>query len=448
MMTTAKALCRGMLHSILVVVLVGTAPVTAQETLQIAADGNRGLLEQAESLLGRGDAAAAYTLLAPREAELAGHAYFDYLLGVAALDTGRTSEAILSLQRSVAAAPRFSGARMELARAYFDSDRPGSARPLFAALLNERPPPGVRDVINKYLAAIDAAPARPPSQLRLFAELFAGHDDNANGSTNEQQFLGFTLSPENLATDSSFFEAGAGLDWLSPTSANFAWRLGTRIGYRRNPDASFVDSGILSGLAGTTWRSGSIFGHANIDAYAATRDGDSNEAYSGIDFLVGRHLDERWSLSLGLRGGALRYDDAIDVLDVNRMLYTVGAAYRFGSRARFDIEAIGGKDSERQSGSPYGNSKAGGRLSVNAPVGQTSSLFASVGSLRSDYDGLFFGLPREDTQRTAILQLEFRDVLTRGLTIAPRVRYINNDSDVSLYEYDRTEIGLLFRWTP
>ena len=61
---------------------------------------------------------------------------------------------------------------------------------------------------------------------------------------------------------------------------------------------------------------------------------------------------------------------------------------------------------------------------------------------------LFFGAPREDTQLTSILQLEFRDVLTKGLTIAPRVRYIDNDSDVSLYDYDRTEVGLLFRWTP
>ena len=66
----------------------------------------------------------------------------------------------------------------------------------------------------------------------------------------------------------------------------------------------------------------------------------------------------------------------------------------------------------------------------------------------SDYDGLFFGARREDTQLTSTLQLEFRDVLTPGLTIAPRIRYIDNDSGVALYDYDRTEVGLLIRWMP
>ncbi len=417
--------------------------------MQISANaGLQSLLSQAESLLAGGDAAGAYEQLAPRETELSGHAYFDYLLGVAALDTGRTTEAIMSLQRSVAAAPQFAGARMELARAYFDANQPNPARTIFVALLNENPPPGVRQVIDRYIAAIDAGPTMPPSQLRPYAELFVGYDDNANGSTDNQQFLGFTLSPENLETDSSFFEAAAGLDWIRPTSATLAWNLGVRAGYRKNPDASFVDSGILSALAGLSWRSGSTFGKANLVAYGATRDGESNERYGGFDLLLGRNLGEHWDLSIALRGGALGYDDAIEVLDVDRTLYTLGLGYRLASGGRFSVEAIGGQDDEKVSGSPYGNDKIGGRLSVSAPVGNRSWLFLSLGSLTSDYDGLFFGTAREDTQLTSILQWEFRDVLKPGLSIAPRIRYIDNDSDVALYDYDRTEIGLLIRWIP
>jgi hypothetical protein len=34
------------------------------------------------------------------------------------------------------------------------------------------------------------------------------------------------------------------------------------------------------------------------------------------------------------------------------------------------------------------------------------------------------------------------------LSLIPRIRYIDNDSDVSLYDYDRTEATLLMRWTP
>jgi tetratricopeptide (TPR) repeat protein len=448
MMATAKTLCRASL----LVALLASAPfiaADAQETLQVAVPAElQALLRQADALLAANDSPGAYDLLVTREPELAGHAYFDYLLGIAALDSGRTAEAILSLERAAAAAPQFSGARMELARAHFEAGEARQARSLFVALLEENPPPGVRTVLNQYIAAIDSKPGTPPSDFRPYAELIIGYDDNANGSTENQQFLGFTLSPDNLATESSFFEGGAGFNWTAPRSASFAWRLGARAGYRKNPDAAFVDAGILNGVGGMIWRSGAVFGSADLDAYHATRDGKSNEDYGGVNVLLGRHLNERWDLSITLRGGALRYADAIDVLDVNRVLYTLGTAYRFNSRGRVSIEVIGGSDDERQSGSPYGNSKTGARLSVNAPVGESSYLFASVGSLTSDYDGLFFGAPREDTQLTSVLQFEFRDVLTDGLTIAPRVRYIDNDSDVSLYDYDRTEIGLLIRWIP
>lgn len=419
----------------------------AQSTVQVSTRVElREVLDQAESLLGGGAAQQAYTLLQPLESAHAGDVLFDYLLGVAALDSGHTAQAILSLERAATAAPQFSGARMELARAHFEAGELETARPMFAVLLTENPPPGVRSVIDQYLAAIDAEPARPASRFSPYAEIMVGYDDNANGSTDDQQFLGFTLNAENLATDTSFFEGNAGFNWTVPRSARFGWHLGLHVGYRKNPDASFVDAGVLSGIGGMLWRSGANFGHLNVDAYAATRDGESNESYTGGNLLLGRHLNDRWDLNFAVRSGALRYDESIEVLDVNRTLYTVGLAYRMQSRGRVFVELIGGSDSEQQSGSPYGNSKSGARIGVNTAIGNTTYLFASVGSLASDYDGLFFGSPREDTQLTSMLQLEFRDVITEGLSIVPRVRYTDNDSDVSLYDWDRTEFGLLVRW--
>lgn len=430
--------------------VAGTAGnVAAQETVQIDTSAElREVLAQAESLLASNDARDAWSLLQPLESEFSGNALFDYLLGVAALDSGRTADAILSLTRAALEAPQFSGARMELARAHFEAGERAQARPLFVTLLTENPPPAVRAVIDQYIAAIDAEPVAQSSDFSPYGELTVGYDDNANGSTSDQQFLGFTLSPENLATDTSFFEGGAGFNWTIPRSARFAWHLGAHASYRKNPDASFVDSGILSGIGGMLWQSGANYGRFNVDAWTASRDGDSNESYSGANLLLGRHLNERWDLSLTLRGGALRYDEAIEVLDVDRLLYTLGFAYRFRSQGRLTLEAIGGSDSERQNGSPYGNSKSGARLSIRTAVGDTTYLYASLGSLSSDYDGLFFGMPRKDTQLTSFLQFEFRDVITDGLTIAPRVRYIDNDSDVALYDWDRTEIGLMIRWEP
>ena len=164
--------------------------------------------------------------------------------------------------------------------------------------------------------------------------------------------------------------------------------------------------------------------------------------------LLGHRVAEKWDVTVGIRGGAQRFDSAIDVLDVDRFLYTLGLTHRLSGTSRLSLQAIGGNDAEKQSASPYGNSKSGVRLSLSTELGNAAFLHASIGSLSTEFDGLFFGLPREDTQLTTGLRLEFRNAFVDGLTLMPGLRYVDNESDVSLYEYDRMEIGLLIRWTP
>jgi len=428
---------------------VATTSAQESDTIRVAANAStQQLLSDAESLLDRGLSRRAYDLLGPHEIRLSGNPLYDYLLGIAALDSGKVSEAIFALRRALSVEPGFSGARMELARAYYDAGNKALARPLFSRLLEENPPPAVRDVLNQYINAIDAKPPVPQSRFIPYLELFAGHDSNANGSTSDQQFLGFTLNPNNIETESPFAELGAGFDWFVPRSTQLSWRLSTRASYRDNSDAPFVNATIISGLGGFNWQRGAFFGRAYVDGYWGARDGKSNENYAGMDLLLGGRVGDHWDLTANIRAGAQRYDQSIEVLDVDRFIYTVGITRRFASGGWLSFQAIGGEDSEKQSGSPYGNSKTGGRVSFSAPFLKSALLYASVGRLSSDYDGLFFGAAREDEQTTLIVQLEFRDVLTDGLSIMPRVRYVDNESDIPLYEYDRTELGIFFRWTP
>ena len=415
--------------------------------VKISADA-RSILNRAESLLATNRSRQAYAILRTLEIELAGNPFYDYLYGIAALDSGETSEAIFSLRRAIAVRPDYAGARMELARAYFEAGNTALARELFVALQDENPPPGVAEVIANYLRAIDRAPATPQARFSPYLEAFAGNDSNANGSTANQQFLGFTLNPQNLETESPFAEVAVGFNWLAPQSPQYAWLLNARASHRDNSDAPFINATVVSGYGGITWQRGAFFGRAGIDPYWVARDGDENETYAGLDLLFGRRINEQWDLSLGIRGGAHRFDSQIEVLDVDRVMFTGAVTYRFNPQSSISLQGIGGSDSEKLAGSPYGNSKAGGRLALSTALGNAGYLHASLGRLTTDYDGLFFGARREDDQRTASLALEFRDVWTDGLTLMPSFRYVDNESDVALYEYDRTEIGLLIRWAP
>ncbi len=423
---------------------VGTATVTVQVNLDAE---TQQLLSEAEILIGRGQNDRAFLLLSTREAELAGNPLYDYLLGIAALDSDRYGEAIFSLQRTLDVAPNFSGARMALARAHYQAAEKPQARTLFLQLLDEQPPDAVRQVVDQYLAAIDRRP-KAQSRFTPYIETIVGHDTNANASTGSQDFLGFALAPNSVETSSAFTEVGAGFDWVRQSGPQAVWFARMHARHRNNPDASFVDASTVSGQAAIAWRNESYHGRAGFDGYWSARDGDYNEKYSGVNLELGRPIGDRWDITANVRYGGQRYVDSIGILDVNRLLYSVGLTSQIMEDASVKFELIGGDDSERDDGSPYGNSKAGVRLSLSAPVTRNARMFGSIGYLETDYDGMFFGAPRQDEQMTAMLQVEYRDVLAAGLSIIPRILYVDNDSDVDLYKYDRAEVGVSIRWSP
>jgi hypothetical protein len=84
-----------------------------------AQSGADPLIDQAQLLITERNSAAAYALLLPQEVNRAGDPMYDYLLGIAALDSGRAAAAVAPLERVLAAQPGFSGARMEYARALY-----------------------------------------------------------------------------------------------------------------------------------------------------------------------------------------------------------------------------------------------------------------------------------------------------------------------------------------
>ena len=76
-------------------------------------------LKKAREFIDGGKSAEAYSMLAPQEELLSGDQDFDYLLALAALDSGQLEKSITIFDRILAVNPKFAGARVDLARAYF-----------------------------------------------------------------------------------------------------------------------------------------------------------------------------------------------------------------------------------------------------------------------------------------------------------------------------------------
>jgi hypothetical protein len=414
----------------------------------MAQNQDAALLAQAESLINAGRGAEAFALLEPREIDLAGSPPYDYLLGVAALDAGRPRDAAFALERVVAADPGFVGARMDLARAFYALGEYDAARTQFRYLEAQNPPPATRAAITQYLAAIDAETGGVESRWGALFAAGVGYDTNANASTSDDDFLGFTLLPDNVETSSGFAEVSAGVGNALAVGRDFGLVTNLELEQRWNPDASFVDQTIASFSTTALRRRGNWRLSASLGGFYGWLDGEEHDWTARIDAGAALRFATSWEFSLSARAGTLQYvPDALAVLDVDQYFLGLGLTrLDIGESAgRVGLVLIGGQEEARQDGSPYGNDQYGARLFAGWLLRPQASLYLEASALETEYDGLFFGATRDDTQYGAVIALELQNWPAARWNLTPRVRYVNHESTVSLYEYDRVEAGLYVR---
>ncbi len=106
-----------------------------------------------KSLIDQGKAVDAYAL-GKQTAREPSDELFDYYLGLAAVDSGRTAEGVGIRKRYVDGHPNDHRARLELGRGYFLLDDNRRAREEFEAVKKSNPPPEVVANIDLFLVAI------------------------------------------------------------------------------------------------------------------------------------------------------------------------------------------------------------------------------------------------------------------------------------------------------
>lgn len=151
-------------------------------------------LQDADAMIKDGRPADAYRLLEPLEFDRAGEVRFDYLLGIAALDSGKPDKATLAFERVLAVDANFAGARLDMARAYYQLGDLPRAKTEFEAVMGQNPPPGASVTILKYLDAITAAEAARQTRMAGYIEGVLGEDSNVNTGTGSSIAVS-SLSP-------------------------------------------------------------------------------------------------------------------------------------------------------------------------------------------------------------------------------------------------------------
>ena len=412
----------------------------------LAAGSTAAVLDEARRLIADGRAAEAYRELAPREIEMAGQPLYDYLFGVAALDSGRPAEAIPAFERVLAGEPDAASARLELGRALYESGDHAAARGQFEWLLSRNPPASIRDTAQGYLRAMDA-PARSAGGWTREIEFGSGYDSNANASTGAETFLGVTLDPTNVRTSSAFMHAAFSLGNLRPVGTASRAVTVARIGHRWNADAGFVDQTIATIDTTFDFGDGPTIFSVGAGGHYGLLDGESHQWGASADLGLTHRYGNGWLARGLLRAGLVRYDSSfasLSVLDADRYLAAFSMQRSVGSRG-FGFTIFTGSDDPRQSGSAFANDRLGFQFNASSRNVAGNGVQLQIAYQDVDYDdspGFFLGTDRSDQITTIGIAGEIRDLFGYGLNLRPGISWVQNHSNISLYEYARFEVGL------
>jgi tetratricopeptide (TPR) repeat protein len=420
-----------------VLVWAGAAPAQLDSTLV-----------QARQLMERNDPTAAYDLLKPLEDDRAGNPDFDYLLGIAALDTGRHTEAVFALERVLAVNPKHVQARAEIARALVQLGEVETARREFESVRQQRIPPEAAATIQKYLDAIEQVQAGTRTTLGAYLEFGLGYDTNVNSGTSTSQFaipalpgLGVaTLNPAALKQRDAFGYAAVGASVRHPVNPSLALIAGIDGNQRMHFDKTEFDLGNLSG---------------NLGAEVSASRNKFLVALQGQRMLLdwNRFRDStgavgQWQHQLGngvftayVQYARLRYPGQ-DIRNADRTVGGIAYAHAFGGPYApvLFAGAYYGHEDERNSSRPdFGHRLAGVRVGGQLTLSEAVSAFAFGSYEDRNYGGPVPGFfdDRADKQTDFRLGLTYKPA--KLWTITPQVAYTENKSNVPFTDFDRAQ---------
>jgi tetratricopeptide (TPR) repeat protein len=432
----------------------GVAGDSADARRQAEARARRSLLQDAEKLIKSGRAADAYVFLEPEQSRRAGDPDYDYLLGIAALDSGRPTEAIFALERVLAVKPNHLQARAEIARAYLATGEKVAAKQEFEAVQSRHPPKEVYATIQKFLDAINQGQGGKSTMFNGYLEASIGNDSNVNSATGSNQvaipaFGGAvaTLNSTGVQTRDSFATVSGGASVRHALSPEWSVFGGVNLNQRKNSSQHIFDTGGADGNVGLSLAQAEDSYSVALQLQSFNVDNERYRDASGMTLQWQRDLKSSNQISSYFQYTNLKYPGQ-SLRDANR--YVLGAAYATVLGGNFAPVAYGGlyagqekvKDSGRPDlGHKLFGVRAGGEMSIYPQTKLFGSL--SIESRRYGGEDSIFLVTRKDTQFD--LKMGVNYVMGKLWTLTPQFGYTKNKSNIVISDYKRSVISVGLR---
>ena len=429
-----------------------------------AAAGDPKLIAEAQQLLAAGNPKQAYTILVREQNQYADNREYDYLLGVAALDSGKIDESIIAFERVLAESPNNAGALMDLGRAYFLAGSMDLAEATFQQLKRSNPPPAARATIDRHLQAIAQRREQGKRALYGYGEVSLGYDTNITGVPKD--FTAAVVSAFNIPgvdptgnsikRKAAYLGAAAGVDYIHPLNANWSGVLGAEARGRAYHKENEFNSLLGDVRGGFAWNRGEHGVKLSAGYSQFKQDGeapgdprptnDRKTTTAGADYRYS--MSGQQQLNFGLSGSRVRFPRN-DIEDFNAVAVSAGWLRSYTGNGA-PVLQISGYFSRDQAVRKL----ADGISDKSKRVGGLRSYYQySLSEKISLFNGLGFTMRRDQRAFARATEIEFgRDRLadiTLGVNwrfqpaCAMRAQWFGsrNDSNIAIYEYTRNEVS-------
>jgi tetratricopeptide (TPR) repeat protein len=418
----------------------------------VAWGGDADVVTQGEALVRAGRYAEAFRLLEPLELRLAGDLKFDYLLARSALETGQPSKASFIYERILAIEPNYAGVRLEMGRAYLALNDYARARIEFETVLRfDNLPTDLREQAIAYAKAAEDILAGKKTVGYAYAEFGIGYDSNPLSATRVRQF---TVPAGTIELASSALERSDHYRALS-VGGELVHQLGNQWSLYGGADArarwhrqiDIADYLSLDARFGAAYAEGRANVRAGIIGGKYLLDNADTRDSTGIT-LDGRYrLDQQTQLTASGLAARYRYiPEALKSSDFDSAQASLGWLRAVGDgKGALGLTMTAGRENATRGRSDGDKPFAGLRLTFQYTLSDKVGAFVFAGGQHGRYadENPLFGYRRRDSL------YDLTGGLTRSLgagwSVRGQVSYFRNDSNMSLFDYRRTDLSANIR---
>ncbi len=416
------------------------------------------LLDQARNHIDTGNPQLAWELLAPLNSERAGEVEYDYLLGIAALDTGRNTEAVFALERVLAVQPDHSEARAEIARAYLVLNETHRAKDEFNKVLeDDSVPVSVQAQISGFLTAIEEIETDKKTDWNVNLSLSIGNDDNVNSGPVESQIavplLGgaiITLDDTSLPQESTYSQTLARVNMIHHLDDNSAIVAGLGIAHRENHDATQFNNTSLDGNIGYRV-SKSKFNHftTSLQTQQFYLDGEAYRNVSGLLAQWRNRISSHQEVSVYGKYSQIAFETQT-IRDADRFVVGAGFSQFFAGKSNplLYLGLYSGEEKEQASGVTHlGQNFWGVKIGTQTKLSQSSVAFLSLSSEYREYGGAdpLFLVVRDDNQLSASAGIRIKK--GQHWSFSPEVNWSQNISNIATNENEKLSYAITARYS-